>query len=45
MAYQGAGLGLSISKAYVGLLGGEIWTESKEGKGSIFYFTLPYHTK
>jgi PAS domain S-box-containing protein len=45
MAYQGAGLGLSISKAYVGLLGGEIWTESKVGKGSIFYFTLPYQTK
>jgi PAS domain S-box-containing protein len=45
MAYQGAGLGLSISKAYVELLGGEIWTESKEGKGSIFYFTLPYLTK
>jgi PAS domain S-box-containing protein len=45
MAYQGAGLGLSISKAYVELLGGEIWTESKEGEGSIFYFTLPYQTK
>jgi PAS domain S-box-containing protein len=45
MAYQGAGLGLSISKAYVELLGGEIWTESEEGKGSIFYFTLPYSNK
>ena len=45
MAYQGAGLGLSISKAYVELLGGEIWTESEEGKGSVFYFTLPYQTK
>jgi PAS domain S-box-containing protein len=45
MAYQGAGLGLSISKAYVEQLGGEIWTESEEGKGSIFYFTLPYQTK
>jgi PAS domain S-box-containing protein len=45
MAYQGAGLGLSISKAYVELLGGEIWTESEEGKGSVFYFTLPYQMK
>jgi signal transduction histidine kinase len=42
MAYQGAGLGLSISKAYVELLGGKIWIESEEGKGSVFYFTLPY---
>jgi signal transduction histidine kinase len=45
MAYQGAGLGLSISKAYVELLGGKIWVESEEGKGSIFYFTLPYLTE
>jgi CheY-like chemotaxis protein len=44
MAYQGAGLGLSISKAYVEMLGGKIWVESEEGKGSCFYFTLPYHT-
>jgi signal transduction histidine kinase len=45
MAYQGAGLGLSISKAYIELLGGKIWVESEEGKGSIFYFTLPYIKK
>src|SRR5680860_792698 len=44
MAYQGAGLGLSISKAYVEILGGKIWLETEEGKGSIFYFTIPYHT-
>lgn len=31
MAFQGAGLGLSIAKAYVELLGGKIWVESKEG--------------
>ncbi|MCX6282503.1 MAG: ATP-binding protein [Bacteroidetes bacterium] len=42
MALQGAGLGLSITKAYVELLGGKLWVESEEGKGSIFYFTLPY---
>ncbi|SDX94871.1 hypothetical protein SAMN05444411_11266 [Lutibacter oricola] len=41
-ALQGAGLGLSISKAYVEMMGGEIWVESEEGKGATFYFTLPY---
>ena len=40
MAYQGAGLGLSISKAYVELLGGVIYVESEEGRGSNFYFNL-----
>jgi len=39
--YEGAGLGLSIAKAYVDLLGGKIWAESGEGIGSQFYFTLP----
>lgn len=43
MALQGAGLGLSISKAYVEMLGGKIWLESEAGKGSTFYFTIPYN--
>lgn len=41
-AFQGAGLGLSISKAYVEMLGGTIRVESLKGVGSTFYFTLPY---
>ncbi|MDA3890190.1 MAG: PAS domain S-box protein [Salinivirgaceae bacterium] len=39
--YQGSGLGLSISKAYVELLGGKIWVESEVGKGTTFRFTMP----
>ncbi|HWS00333.1 MAG TPA: ATP-binding protein, partial [Prolixibacteraceae bacterium] len=40
-ALQGAGLGLSISKAYVEMIGGRMWVESTEGKGSSFHFTVP----
>jgi len=43
LARQGAGLGLSITKAYVEMLGGKIWVESEDGIGSTFYFTLPYN--
>ncbi|MFA8435002.1 MAG: PAS domain S-box protein [Marinifilaceae bacterium] len=40
-SYGGNGLGLSISKEIVKLLGGELWVESQLGKGSTFHFTIP----
>jgi len=47
--YEGNGIGLSISKAFVEILGGEIWVNSEVGDlpagkvgGSEFYFTIPY---
>jgi len=39
--HEGMGLGLSIAKGMVELLGGEIWLTSEIGKGSIFRFTVP----
>ncbi|MHA6280159.1 response regulator [Salinimicrobium sp. CAU 1759] len=41
-AHEGSGLGLAIVKAYVEILNGKIWLESEEGKGSTFYFEIPY---
>ncbi|MDP2113839.1 MAG: ATP-binding protein, partial [Bacteroidota bacterium] len=52
--YEGAGLGLSISKAFVEMLGGKIWVEKdpellvtrnkRDGTGTTICFTIPYHT-
>jgi PAS domain S-box-containing protein len=42
--YEGTGLGLSISKAYAEMLGGKLWFESEYGKGSVFYFGLPFES-
>ena len=38
----GTGLGLAISKEVINMLGGQIWVDSVEGKGSTFYISLPY---
>jgi PAS domain S-box-containing protein len=41
--FGGSGLGLSISKGYVELIGGKIWLNSVPEFGSVFHFTIPYN--
>ncbi|MBF0139144.1 MAG: response regulator [Magnetococcales bacterium] len=40
--HGGLGLGLTICKRFVPLMGGEIWVESVEGQGSTFHFTVAF---
>jgi signal transduction histidine kinase len=40
--YGGLGLGLSVAQKFVALLGGTMWAESEPGKGSTFWFAIPY---
>ncbi|NJK87083.1 MAG: hypothetical protein HC906_15020 [Bacteroidales bacterium] len=40
----GIGLGLTISKKMVNVLGGEIWVDSVVGQGSVFSFIIPFYS-
>lgn len=42
--YGGTGLGLSIASKLIEVMGGKLWLDTFYGKGSTFYFTLPFKT-
>ncbi|MCB1757313.1 MAG: PAS domain S-box protein [Gammaproteobacteria bacterium] len=39
--YSGTGIGLSVCKRIIDILGGKLWVESEKDQGSTFYFTIP----
>ncbi|MBS3806794.1 MAG: PAS domain S-box protein [Bacteroidales bacterium] len=43
--YGGSGLGLTITRSLVEMMGGKIWVESQPEHGTTFYFTLPFKTR
>lgn len=43
--FEGTGLGLAISLACSDLLGGKIWFETEENKGSTFFFSIPKNSR
>ena len=42
---QGTGLGIPIAEGFARLFGGGMWLDSELGKGSTFYFAIPYRSK
>ena len=40
--FRGLGIGLTLSRSFVKLMGGNIWLHSEPGIGSTFYFTIPF---